>query len=435
MIVAGCGDPPPVVGFPDGGFLPFEDGGPPRDGFSLDAFNWPDTGPPLPTVLPAQSWTAELTVTADTFVLTIAIDARAEAGIVRGVVGTGGRSSSVLFDIRDGILTSREAVRLGMLGDHSCSYDTIAFDQIQLAFTDVDHDGIHETLHGVSNVGLVTRSSGAMPGSPNFETIFTRTIAPDTTPPALLLPHATVIAPFEPVVLIASEPMPPSFMPRLVGPRTVYLEADIGASAPARWVAPTSGLPEGHYVLDLGSPVDLVGLAATALPTLEFDVAPFTAPAFDDVSPAVVAIVSATPTRILTAAGGDVPLLGTSSILGTGRTVIVFDAPAGPSRQVQMLTRFEGPSMASAVVGYFGIFDTHGALVGQGSAYQYLMTPSSVSGFDTESPAQLTATPFRAPSTGRYYMVIEPGGVADLSCTGMPPIDGVGITLDQITIL
>ncbi len=432
-------DPGPARVFEDGNVLPPEDGGfVDADAGFLDAFSWPDTGPPLPTLVPAQSWSVSFTTGADSFTLIIDIDARAESGIVRAVGGAGGRASSVIFDILPGgTLRARSPILMGIPGDHTCSYDTASVDTWVLSFTDADHDGIRETLTRAESGGTFTRSGPMMPAVATGESVFAHSIMLDTRWPVIALDRAAPVIGVDPIVVTASEPIEPSFMPRIVGPHTFVLTPDVGASAPARWSLDTRDLPVGHYDLVLGAAMDLTGRTPTgSLPTLSFDVTAPTPPAIDGVDPGVVAVRSASPQSILGDAAGEVPLEGLTSLLVEGRSVIVFDSAAG-RRQLSMSMRFEGPTSVPGFNAFLSVYDAHGALVGQTSISAFLNPPGVVDGFGATSVTQTAAVAYTAARAGRYYAVLEPGGPDDAACTGMgmPQTPGVAVTLDAFTLL
>lgn len=426
--------PPPttrVFPDPDTGVFPFEDAGIPPD-----AFAWPDTGPPLPPVLPAQSWIVDVDVNGRTLSVTFDVDARAEAGIVRVVAGASGRATAAVFDATpDGRLTARTPIPMGIPGEHTCSPDTLSVVQWTLIFADTDADGVHERLADATTNGYVTES-GPMGVNTYSTGIFVLSVRADDTAPTLTLANEAPIVGYEPVVLEASEPIAPSFMPRLVGPTTVWLTPDVGSTSPARWRAETHGLPIGHYDLALdGVAQDLSGHAATTLPTLSFDVPALGLPAVDDFGAEIVGVLAAGPVEVLGDDAGEAALVGTTSLHTVGRTIVVFDAPAG-SHNLWALTRFEGSSLASVVSPAATVFDSRGAVVGQGTSYAYFSDPSQVPGFDVQTVPSGFSIPFRGARAGRFYAVIDPGGTVDLACTaGSATVPDVGMTLDQLTLM
>lgn len=402
---------------------------------TVDVFDWPDTGPPLPPVLPAQAWVADVNINGQTFEVTFDIDARAEAGTVRVVAGGNGRATSTLFDILpDGLLRARAPIPMGVPGDHTCSYDTFAIAQWSLQFVDHDGDGIHETLASASTSNTVFQTSPTLPPSSFDAFVSVTNIHADTTGPTLSLSYVAPVGGFDPVVVLASEPVAPSFMPRLVGPRTVLLAPDVGASAPARWTAETRGLPPGHYDLVFDTEAsDVAGHLAIApsLPTLAFDVAAPAAPAADDFDPAIVGIFASAAPTVIGDDPSEVALLGSTSLLTVGRTIIVFDSRAG-RRTLSMLLRLEGPSTATQITAMISVYDARGVLAGQGTDYQYFAAAAQLPGFDLESPTHTFPVGYVAPAPGRYYAVIQPGGPGDSSCTGTLAVMGIGTVLDQL---
>lgn len=432
LALSGCPDPPPAPPPFDAGFFP-----PPRDGGHADGpdtFRWPDTGPPLPDVVPAQSWIIDCMVGADTFELTLDVDARAEAGIVRAVGGAGGRAASVIFDIMPGgILRARGPIPMGIAGDHACSYDEVTIDQWLLQFDDPDGDGIRDHLASAASASTITRSGPTMPGFPSAEFVYVRTIVPDTQPPILALEHDAPIPRFDPVVLRASEPVDPAFMARLVGPRTLGLVADIGASAPARWSLDTRSMPAGRYTLEAAPAHDLAGLGAATIPTLVVDVPELARPAIDGCDPSVVGVLSSAPAEIFGDDVGETALEGTTSLLLRDRAVLVFDSTAG-RRTLSMTMRLEAPADTFNVVAFVTVFDENGANVGQVTNYQSLLPPATVPGFEVESPPAPVSVGYLATRAGRYYALIEPPGPRDVSCTGIVPGVGVGAVIDQIAL-
>lgn len=437
LALPGCPEPAPptIVARPDTGPF-FFDAGPPSDAGSLDAFSWPDVGPPLPAVIPRQSWMIECSVGSDSFVVTLAIDARAESGIVRAVGGAGGRAASVIFDILPGgTLQARSPVPMGLPGDHSCSYDQVTIDQWILEFDDPDGDGIADRLATARSGTTVTRTGPTMPppGFPSPEFVFVRDVRGDATPPHVTLGRDAPIPGFDPIVVVADEPLEPAFMPRLVGARSYPLAAEIGASAPSRWSIDATSLPLGHYSLVLGTARDLAGLEATTLPTLELDVTAPTTPGIDGVDAAhVTGLLSPSPPTILGDDAGETALAGSTSLLLAGRTVLVL-APEMGRRNLQMTMRLEGPSGATAIA-YVTVFDDRGVLVGQSTNYQNLFPPSSVSGFEAESSVSTLVLQFLASRAGPYYALVEPAGRGDLACTGIVPTEGVVAVVDDITV-
>jgi hypothetical protein len=214
----------------------------------------------------------------------------------------------------------------------------------------------------------------------------------------------------------------------------LVLAPDVGSSSPARWTGDTRGLPAGHYDLVLDTEAtDLAGQSATASPpTLSFDVAPLAAPAADDFDPAVLAVLAPTAPTILGDETGETGVLvGSTSLLTVGRTIIVFDSLAG-RRTLNLFLRFQAPSSVSQVPAMITVFDARGLLVGQGTDYQYFGSASTVTGFDLETVPHVFPVGYVASTAGRYYAVIEPGGPADVSCSGQIPVTGIATTLDQV---
>jgi hypothetical protein len=437
-LVPGCPDPPGTSG---------RDVGPPppRDGSlfgvdtSADAFDWPDTGPPLPTVLPQQSWLLHGVSGVDNFDVTIVLDARAESGVVRAVGGGGGRAASTLFDVQpDGSMRARSPLPFGLPGQHLCSWDTVWIDQWGLQFEDLDHDGTHETLASAFSAGTITRSGTTIGTTVTGELSSVSSVVVDEVGPELQLVDAAPILGLEPIVLASSEPVGPVFMPALVGAHTYAFSPEIGASAPSRWTLETSDLPPGHYDLVLDAAVtDLAGNAARAMPgTTSFDVPAESLPAIDDLDPAVVAVRASRAIDVWGDAPEEMALAGaTSMLISSGPIAIVLDVTAG-RREIDVLMRLHGPMAAdfAPVAPYVSVRDATGQIVGQATDYHYFSAPSSVPGFDLESTAHVFAIGFTARTAGRYVVRIDPGGSADPACVGMAPVAGIGTVLDQIVL-
>jgi hypothetical protein len=431
VVLAGCGtdiEPPP---------RPFDAGFPPRffpDAFfdPHDAFDFPDTGPPGPSVLPRQSWTVRASIGDDVATLTIVLDARAETGVVRGVAGANGRAASVDFDSPgNGALYARAPVPIGP-SNADCRGRTFWIDQLVLHFVDADGDRIRGTLQSVTSEGGIGVSAypdgievqmGALTG---FDAV-----AADTQPPVLTLPHRAILGGYETLLLSASEPLEPTFMPRLTGPVDVAFAHDAGGIVSALWSLDTRRLPPGHYELDFGTGTDFAGHPLVMIPATGLDVLPRSLPSIDDLGSGITAIGATTPLVILGDDPGETALMGATSLFSTSRTIIAIDAPAGPS-QLSLYARLYAND-TSAVQGSVQVYDATGQVIASALFGGVALGSSRVPGFGlVTDPMQMqialasgTATPL--------YAVVLPGGDLGLACDEVSD-SRLGVELDAIRI-
>jgi hypothetical protein len=424
-------------GRPDTGFCCGRDASvlPPSDA-GHDAFSWPDTGPQPDPVLPAQSWTMHVRA-GDAFDLTVALDARAESGWVRAVAGAGGRSTALVLDVLpDGVLRPRAPILLGMPGVHQCSYDTIAITELRLHFTDLDGDGVREALTGASSDGAVTLSGPGVSPMDASEMFVASAFARDETPPAVSVLQADFLPGAEPLVLVASEPIAPTFMPTLTGARTVVITPEVGATAAARWTVETSTLTPGHYALTQMPVQDLAGHASVvALPTLAFDVPPPAPLDIDGIDNRVRSVVSSEPTAIIGDDPGETPIEGATSLLLGGRSAIWFDVLTAGGGTLQIAMRVVGP--AGRVTSAFRIFDADGQHAGDALSSSDLAPPAMIPGREAQGGLQLVNVPFVAPRAGRFRVMVEAAGTDDERCgAGAPAAAGIyGMIVDSVFLL
>lgn len=402
-MLAGCDPAPPG---------PPHDAGPRPDAFMLpdawtppppDAWVGPDGGAP---VIGRQSWTAELLL-APAAVLSITLDARAEAGTVRGVLGGGGISRTVVFDVLGDTLVARDPVDVGATSRSICERTTYTLDVPTLIFVDGDGDGTHETLaHVHAPRVFVSDGSGSPPqGAMRGDELATQ-IERDATAPTLTLDPSEIL-PGMPISVRASEPMSPVFAPQLVGTRTFPLAPDPGASAAAAWRIDTWDLPAGHYALSFdGDATDLVGLTAATLPTYAMDLA---APVALDAATPRIDVRSAVPLRRVGDLPGESPFGGTDTFFTSVPLVMAFDVDIRGAGTVAMPFQVVNDDTSTVSPSALGF-----APDGTVSFVEDPITtipPSTVSGYPRASGPSQLVLPINHPLRGRYYMVVFPAGV------------------------
>lgn len=445
---AGCGATGSPIGI---------DGGPPievdascgRDGSlpcplgdgGLDARpGFVDVGPPLAPVFPVGAWTSAIAFPGGPPVaeMTIVLDARPTAGVVRGIFGSLGSSTSIELDVLEGgaLVLGRSPIVVRAQSALACLGSDFDFVP-ELRFVDEDGDGTFETLDSFGAYGA-TRTLQAGGGPPLESGPLAPSARPslDTTSPALTLVPDPPLLSAELLVLEASEPIEPSFAPRLVGPRTLPLVPDAGASAAARWTLDARGAPAGHYVLELGAPHDLIGNAASALPVLEVDLASPGPPPIDDLDARVLAVESEGGNFVVGDDPGEVPLAGATSIGGVGRTAVAIDASVG-HHAIEFTVRFEASAdaLGSMAMPYYLLFDETGRRVYVEPLYLTLDQPPGLPTFAQSTTVFQQSLPFDAPRAGVYSLVFLPEGIeAPRECgtTADPAVQG--ITLDAIQL-
>ena len=424
-MLVGCGSAPPDPPH-DAGARP--DAFAPPDAWTsplADAWVDPDGGAP---VIERQSWTAELLLT-PAAVLSITLDARTEAGTVRAVLGGGGISRTVLFDVMGDTLVARDPVDVGASARSICGRTTYRLDVPTLVFVDGDGDGTHETLaHVHAPRVLLSDGSGSPPmGAVRGDELATH-IERDATAPTLTLDPAEIV-PGMPIAVRASEPMSPLLQPQLVGTGTFALAADLGASAAAAWRIDTWDLPVGHYALSFeGDAIDLVGLPASALPTYAMDL---TAPVPLDTLAPRIDVRSAIPLRRVGDMPGEVPFGGIDTFFTTVPIVMAFDVDFHGSGSVAMSFQAVNDDVSDVSMTALGIASD--GTVSFVDVPIATFPPSTVSGYPRASMPSRINLVINHSVSGRYFLVIFPAGIDGHGVCGERTPGEVGLAFTRPT--
>ncbi len=418
-------------------------------GFSACAFDtgpdarpgFLDAGPALPPIFPASSWIGQIAFlgTGPLGDVTIRLDARPTAGVVRGIFGGHGVSSTIELDVLEGgaWLVGRSPVDVITHDDDDCGGLGVQLPAPELRFVDQDGDGTFETLDGFGNYGLVSTLQDCCPPIPSDVLAEGPRPVVDDRPPTLELVPARPLVSAELLVIRASEPIDVSFAPRLVGPRTLALTPDLGSSAPARWTLDASAAPAGHYVLELGAPRDLAGLTAASVPAFEIDISPPEPPNVDGLDPAVLAVDAEGGTIVIGDDAGEIPLVGATSICGLGRTVVALDVRRVGHHQLGFTIRAELASGAvlSTIQPHYFLYDPDGHRIYHESFSVETGFPPGVPGMNESSNVFEQTLPFNAARAGRYTFVVIPEGRDFPTTCGSAAEPAVrGVTLDAITL-
>lgn len=431
VVLAACGSSPTraVDVHADGG----RDGSRRHDAAPDDAGI--DGGPPADPVLPRQAWTATVTYS-DVYGIwalsaSILIDARAESGIVRTVIGTNGRASTVVFDIPEpGRLVGRSAIDLGAaIPPPDCRPAVVRFSSPVLTFRDGDGDGIFETPADLTGEVFLLDTLGNVIGvGARFGTTFT----PDVTAPTLTALPARPVA-LERLELVASEPLDAHAVPYVEAEgRRIALRETPGSSG-SRWSLELSALPvaSGYSLGFEGVVQDLAGNVATTLPTVMFDVSETEVLRPDGFETGLAGIQAEDGARELT--GDEVPLVGARSAFSTSRTVVAL-APSRSATSMTFLFRLHAETDAPFSP-WYRVRAADGRIVAYGAVGASTYQLGTVAGFARQSDPTLGSLSFPAGS-GPLTLEIDLRGSNDAICSGPRTPDDVplGITLDAIEV-
>jgi hypothetical protein len=432
-LLAACGPVPE----PRGPFPDIERDAGPQDARVPDSGR--DTGPPPTPVLPAQSWTfsfpASDFVGGWTVTAAILIDARAETGSTRAVVGANGRSTNVTLDVvRPGVLVAREAIDFGTsVPSSDCRAPTLRLVDAELTFRDDDHDGIFERLVDVTGTIFVVDGNGFTDGGSR---LFRASIRQDVDAPTLTLVPAEPAGAHDRIDLFASEPLSPTAVPFVeAAGRRFALHETAGASAPSHWWLALSSLPiaTGYRLGFDGEVRDLAGNAAAALPVATFDIAGDSAPLADATfESGVSGVDGAHGARELV--GLEVPLAGARSAFASGRTVVRLSTPRSASF-VSFLFRVHSEATGSFTP-WLRARDDDGRMIGLSSVSVWSTSEGTVEGFPFQSEVAFASISF---PSGRDSITLELDlfGTDDVACSSIPrsPEDvGLAVTLDSFEV-
>jgi hypothetical protein len=394
-----------------------------------------DTGPPPDPVLPPQFW--EATIHTNGVVgelvlrVSIVVDARAESGSVRVFTGANGSASAGVFDVVEpGVLVARTPIELGiMVPPSDCGFAaTIRIPAARLAFDDLDHDGVHETLNSVTGDVFSLDQAGNVVST---SAIFVSEVVADTRGPTLTLVPARPLSSVETLQLFSSEPLDPRAVPYVdAGGRRFGLRETPGSRG-SHWAIELSSLPlaTGYALHFDGDVLDLAGNPAATLPETTFDVTTPEVLVLDGFESGLTGITAEGEARLLTTDEGAIE--GSTSAFTMGRTVIVL-APPPTARGVTFAFRVFTTAEAS-VAPWVRARTPDGRVVGYASLGAFSYVASAVPGLPFQSDVSSTGLSFPTDSD-RILVEIEPTGPSDPTCVGMlPPGAAIGMALDSFT--
>jgi hypothetical protein len=405
----------------------------PRDAALLDA--GADAGPPADPVLPTQAWQVSFFYNdfagARSINASVLVDARAESGSVRTVIGANGRASNVVFDIpTPGTLVGRGPIELGPSIPISNCANTRIVRVVSpvLTFSDRDGDGIFERLGALSGEVFVVDAFG---NASDVGPPFSVSIEPDTAGPMITPIPAHPVPAFETLHLFANEPLDPSILPYVEAGGRVFALYEVPGSGASHWSLDLSTLPIGTgYALRFESELrDLAGNPAVAAPELTFDVATPTFLAPDGFETSLEGIVAEDGVRTLT--GDEGPLVGSTSAFSTSRTVVAF-MPARSATTISFQYRLHSETMMLGLAPWLRVRAPDGRVLAETPLSGSTYLTGTVAGFPFQSDPMFGQVFFPAGGEALTLEILI-HGTDDPSCSGTPttPLDvPLGITLD-----